>query len=232
MKVIFALLLLLLAYWPEASASDFPCPDELSRELYGRVQELNRLHPLSQAEPGYSTLIELASKRPMDDLSLRLACFSLARRTFRTKCSDYGYECPDPGADLIKWPAQINDWIPKLKANILALKSCPEAYIREDLKLPTVRVGPILHGDILDEKITGWVLLKLDIDEFGKVTSAGVVSSKSSRLEQSALRAVRKFRYQPELVENRYVPMEDVSATVFFHYWDLAEAAGCSTNHE
>jgi len=82
LKVIFALLSLLSAYWLEASASDFPCPDELSRELYGKAQELNRLHPLSQAESGYVDLIELASDRPMDDLALRLACAGLARRTF------------------------------------------------------------------------------------------------------------------------------------------------------
>jgi len=95
-----------------------------------------------------------------------------------------------------------------------------------------VRVGPALPLDILEEQITGWVFLKLDIDEFGKVANAVVTASSSSRLNELALSAVRKFRYRRELVENRFMPMKDVSATVFFHYWQLAEAAGCSTNYE
>lgn len=232
MKLIFALFSLFLAYWLEASANDFPCPDELSRELFSSVRELNAVHPLSQAESGYARVIEQASSRPMDDLALRRACASLARRIFRTNCSDYGYECPDSGSDLFKWPAQINDWIPTLKANVSALRSCPEVYIREDPKLPIVRAAPNLPRDIVDEQIIGWVTFRLDIDEFGKVANAGVASSTSSRLERSALKAVRKFRYRQELVESRFVPMKDVSATVYFHYWHIAEAAGCSINYE
>jgi TonB family protein len=71
-------------------------------------------------------------------------------------------------------------------------------------------------------------VLELDIDEFGRVANARVTSSTSSRLEQSALEAARKFRYQKELVGNRFVAVNDVSATIHFHYRDLAEAAGCA----
>ncbi|MEX2257953.1 MAG: TonB family protein [Woeseia sp.] len=84
----------------------------------------------------------------------------------------------------------------------------------------------------MDELITGWVVLALHIDEFGRVDNARVTSSTSSRLEESALEAARRFRYQRELSDNRFVAVMDVSATVFFHYWSLAEAAGCSTNYE
>lgn len=168
----------------------------------------------------------------MDDLSLRSACVNLASRTFRTNCSDYGYECPDPGADLMEWPAKINEWIPALKANVPALRSCPDAFIRTDPKLPIVRAAPVIPREVVDELITGWVVLELDIDEFGRVANARVTSSTSSRLEESALEAARRFRYQRELVDNRFVAVNDVSAIVFFHYWSLAEAAGCSTSFE
>ena len=168
----------------------------------------------------------------MDDLPLRSACVNLASRTFRTNCSDYGYECPDPGSDFMEWPAQINGWIPELKTNVPALESCPDAYIRTDPKLPILRVVPAIPREVIDEKITGWVVLALDVDEFGKVANAQVTSSTSSQLEVPALEAARKFRYQKELVGNRYVPVKGVGATVYFSYWLLAEAAGCSINGE
>ena len=151
---------------------------------------------------------------------------------FRTNCSDYGYECPHPGADLKEWPAEINDWIPELRANVSALESCPDAYIRLDPKLPILRAAPNFPPKVVDEKITGWVVLALDVDEFGKVTNAQVASSTSSQLEAPALEAARKFRYQAELVGNRYVAVKGVSAIVYFDYWSLAEAAGCSIVYE
>lgn len=232
MKVQFTLLLLLLASSLETSASDFPCPDEQSLAMYARLQELNGLHPLSRAEPGYSELIELASKRPMDDLILHRACSWLASRTFRTNCSDYGYECPSAGALLMEWPAQINDWIPELRANVPALASCPDAYIRQDPKLPIRRSKPVITSEIIDAKITGWVVLSLDVDEYGKVANAKVTSSTSAQLESPALEAARKFWFQKELAGNRFVPVKDVSAAVYIHYWSVAEAAGCSISYE
>lgn len=232
MKVQFSLLSLLLVCGLVATASDFPCPDEQSRKMYARIQELNALHPLSRAEHGYSELIEQASKRQMDDVIFHRACSWLASRTFRTDCSDYGYECPSAGALIMEWPAQINDWIPELKTNVPALESCPDAYIRRDPKLPIMRAVPAIPREIIDGKITGWVVLALDVDEFGKVANAKVTSSTSSQLEAPAMEAARKFRYREELVGNRYVAVKGVSATVHFHYWSLAEAAGCSINYE
>ena len=232
MKSVFALLLLSLVCWLEAVAGDFPCPDEQSRELLAKVRELNSMHPLSRADSGYARVIEQASRRAMDDLPLRSACANLASRTFRTNCSDYGYECPHPGSDFMEWPAQMNDWIPELKANVPALESCPDAYIRTDPKLPIVRAAPGIPREVIDEKITGWVVLTLDVDEFGKVANAQVASSTSSELEAPALEAARRFRYQRELVGNRFVAVKGVSAIVYFFYWSLAEAAGCLISYE
>ena len=219
-------------YWLEAVAGDFPCPDEQSRELLAKVRELNSVHPLSRAESGYARVIEQASGRAMDDRPLRSACGSLASRTFRTNCADYGYECPHPGSDLMEWPADIYEWTSTLKANVPALRSCPDAFVRTDPKLPIVRFAPVISRDVIDEKVTGWVELELDIDEFGKVANARVTSSTSSRLEESALEAARRFRYKKKLVGNRFVAVRSVTAAVIFDYWTLAEAAGCSISYE
>ena len=223
---------LLLVCSLEAVAGEFPCPDEQSRELLAKVRELNNVHPLSRAESGYVHVIEQASRRAMDDLAILSACINLATRTFRTNCTDYGYECPGPGDDFMEWPAQINDWIPELRANVPVLESCPDAYIRTDPKLPIVRVAPAIPSEVIDEKVTGWVVLALDVDEYGKVANAQVTSSTSSLLETPALEAARRFRYQKELVGERFVPVKNVSATVYFSYWSLAEAAGCSISYE
>ena len=232
MKPVIAFLPLLLVCWLEAVAGDFSCPDEQSRQLLAKARELDKVHPLSKAESGYARVIEQASRRAMDDLPLRSACRSLAIRTFRTNCAAYGYECPSPGALLMEWPAQINDWIPELKANAPALGSCPDAYIRTDPKLPVLRTKPAVPREVIDEEITGWAMLALDVDEYGKVVNAQVTSSTSSQLEAPALEAAHRFRYQKELVGNRFVAVQGVSATIHFSYWLLAEAAGCSISGE
>lgn len=168
----------------------------------------------------------------MDDRILNLACSWLASRTFRTNCSDYGYKCPSAGAFITEWPAQINDWIPELIANVPALLSCPDTYIRDDPILPIVRVSPAIPRDVISEQITGWVMLSLDLDKSGEVARARITSSTSPRLEGPALEAARKFRYRKKLENNRFVEVKSVTATIHFDYWDLAKAAGCSMHDE
>lgn len=178
---------LLVAPGLEASESTFPCPDEQSRELMQRLEELKRVYPFDQAQAdGYARIIELASGRSMDDLALHGACNALVRRIFQTECSDYGYECPHPGDDIIEWPADISRWVSTLKANVPALKACPDAYIATDRILPSVRVAPAVHSDFVHDRLTGWARVKVDIDESGRVTRARVESSTSPRLEKSA----------------------------------------------
>lgn len=233
-RIMFAFLPLSLLVDPRLQASDstFPCPDEQSRELMQHLEELQRVYPFDQAQAdGYARIIELASGRSMDDLALHGACNALAWKTFRTECSDYGYECPHPGDDIMEWPADINEWVSELKVNVPALKTCPDAYIAKDRKLPTLRFTPAVHSDFVHDRLTGWVRVRVDIDESGRVTGARIESSTSPRLEESALKAVRRFRYQPVVENNRIVAAVNVPATIHFHYWDLAAAAGCSPGH-
>lgn len=232
MKVRFTLILLLFGCAIETPASDFPCPDEQSRELYARLQKLNVEHPLSRAETGYSELIEQSSKRPMDDVILHGACFWLANRTFRANCSDYGYECPSEAELNSTPPADINNWIPELKSNVPALAKCPDVYIRRDSTLPVARFSPKIPRQVVQENITGWVVLALDLDEFGKVENIRVTSSTSSKLEESAVDAARQFQYQRQSVGNEYVKVKNLNATVHFSYWSIAEAAGCPMNYD
>ena len=95
-----------------------------------------------------------------------------------------------------------------------------------------MRATPVISREIIDEKVTGWVVLMLDVNENGGVSNARITSSTSSLLESPAVEAARRFRYQKELVDDQFVPANDVSAIVYFSYWSLAEAAGCSINNE
>lgn len=211
----------------KASTNGFACPDDYFRELYHELQALNSIRQLRTVETRYYELIARASKRPMDDITLFGACGQLAERTFKTHCSDYGYECPDTNAFNVRWPAQKSDWIPKLRENVPVLELCPDAYLPISPKLPIVGAEPKVTQEMIDEAITGWVVLELNVDEQGSVVDAVVTSSSSTKLVQSALEASRKFRFDRDGRANPYTSAERIPIAIRFTYAALAEAAGC-----
>jgi hypothetical protein len=160
------------------AGNDFDCPDSAADELT-RVARLYGPHiSYGTTTSRYRYVIENAS-RPMDDIARRIACYRLANHYFRTNCSDYGYECPHPGADLMEWPASMNNWLDKLKSQYPILRQCPEKSIYRDDRLPIVRVLPIPSPEILARSITGWVELEVDIDAEGNVEKVILVDSSS-----------------------------------------------------
>jgi TonB family protein len=227
----FAIALVVCATLTDAqAANDFECPDSAANELT-RVARLYGPHiSYGTTTSRYKYVIENAS-RPMDDLALGIACYRLANHYFRTNCSDYGYECPHPGTDLMEWPASMNNWIDKLKSQYPILRQCPEKSIYRDDKLPTVRVLPVPSPEVLAQKITGWVELEVDIDAEGNVGKVILVNSSSNLLEASAVDAARRFKYRPKLDEN-YVPIAEsgVKLTVSTNYSVLAKFSGCTSN--
>ena len=227
----FAIALVACATLTDAQATnDFECPDSAANELT-RVARLFGPHiSYGTTTSRYKYVIENAS-RPMGDLALGIACYRLANHYFRTNCSDYGYECPHPGTDLMEWPASMNNWIDKLKSQYPILRLCPEKSIYRDDKLPTVRVLPVPSPEVLAQKITGWVELEVDIDAEGNVEKVILVNSSSNLLEASAVDAARRFKYRPKLDEN-YVPIAEngVKLTVSTNYSVLAKFSGCTSN--
>jgi TonB family protein len=210
--------------------NDFECPDSAAEELT-RVARLYGPHvPYGTTTDRYKYVIENAT-RPMDERALGLACYLLANHYFRTNCSDYGYECPHPGTDLMEWPTSMNNWVDKLKSQYPILRQCPEKSIYRDDKLPTVRVLPVPSPEVLAQKITGWVELEVDIDAEGNVEKVILVNSSSNLLEASAVDAARRFKYRPKLDEN-YVPIAEsgVKLTVSTNYSVLAKFSGCKSN--
>jgi TonB family protein len=208
---------------------NFECPDSASDELVRIAGLYGPDISYGTTTDRYKYVIENAI-RPMDDLALRTACYRLADHYFRTNCSDYGYECPHPGDELWEWPASMNNWIDKLKAQYPILRRCPEKSIYRDDRLPWRRVSPVPSADVLAQKITGWVELKVDIDAQGNVENVKLVDSSSSLLESSAIDAARRFKYVPKVDENS-VPIAEsgVKLTVSTEYSLLARYSGCSS---
>ncbi len=226
----FAIALIAGATLSAAQAeNDFECPDSAAEELT-RVARLYGPHiSYGKTSARYKYVIENAS-RPMDDVALGIACYGLANHYFRTNCSDYGYECPHPGTDLMEWPASMNRWIEKLKSQYPTLRQCPERSIYRDDKLPIVGVLPVASPEVLAQTLTGWVELKVDIDAAGKVENVILVDSSSNLLEAPAIDAARRFKYRPKLDEN-YLPTAEsgVKLTIRTDYSVLAKSSGCAS---
>ena len=207
------------------------CPDAAAQDLLKVASGYGANSSFSTPAKRYEYVIEKAS-RPMDDRALRSACYRLANHYFTTNCSDYGYECPDLGSDIWKWPASMSDWIDKLKSQYPILRQCPEKSIYRDDKLPVVRVLPVPSPGVLAQKITGWVELEVDIDAEGNVEKVMLVDSSSILLEASAIDAARRFKYRPKVDEN-YEPIAEsgVKLTVSTNYSILAKFSGCSLQY-
>ena len=226
----FAFALVACATLSAAQAENtFECPDSAAEELT-RVARLYGPHiSYGTTTNRYKYVIENAS-RPMDDVALGIACYRLANHYFRTNCSDYGYECPHPGTDLMEWPASMNNWIDKLKSQYPVLRQCPEKSIYSDDKLPVLRVSPVPSPEVLAQRITGWVELEVDVNAEGNVEKVIVVNSTSKLLEASAVEAARRFKYRPKLDDN-YLPTAEsgVKLTIKTDYSLLAKSSGCAS---
>jgi periplasmic protein TonB len=68
--------------------------------------------------------------------------------------------------------------------------------------VPIVRVQPVYPPRAQQRGIEGWVLLEFTITEAGTVRSARVVDAEPSGIfDRSALKAIRKFKYKPKIVD-------------------------------
>ena len=69
--------------------------------------------------------------------------------------------------------------------------------------LPLVRVEPQYPQQARQRKLEGWVQVRFTISSAGSVKDAAVVKSSNSVFERSALQAVSKWKYQPQMQEGK-----------------------------
>jgi len=69
--------------------------------------------------------------------------------------------------------------------------------------LPLVRVEPQYPTEARRRSLEGWVQVRFTISNGGSVKDAVVVKSSDSVFERSALQAVNKWKYQPQMVDGK-----------------------------
>ena len=87
--------------------------------------------------------------------------------------------------------------------------------------VPVVRVRPMYPQRAAQRHIEGWVEVTFDISSTGSVKNARVVNSQPSVIfDRAALRAIRKWKYKPEIVNGVAVETSGVTEKLTF---DLEE---------
>ena len=82
--------------------------------------------------------------------------------------------------------------------------------------LPLVRVEPQYPQQARQRKLEGWVQVRFTISTAGSVRDAAVVKSSDSLFERSAIQAVNKWKYQPQMQEGKPTEAPDQQVVLRF----------------
>jgi protein TonB len=91
-----------------------------------------------------------------------------------------------------------------------------DAGLADREPLPLVRVDPDYPPAARQRRLEGWVQVRFTISTAGSVKDASVVQSSHAVFEKSALQAVSKWKYQPQLVGGK--PAEAPNRQVRVHF--------------
>lgn len=78
---------------------------------------------------------------------------------------------------------------------------------------PLLRVKPRYPPRLVRDRVKGWVRLRFGVDTSGRTKNVRVIGSKPAVVfDEEAIRAVRKWKYQPKVVDGQ--PVERTGLTV------------------
>lgn len=100
----------------------------------------------------------------------------------------------------------------------ISLDGAPlQSSMRSNMATPLVRVEPRFPTEAARQGISGWVLLNFSIDESGSVTDVSVVAAEPKNIfEREAIRALRRWKYQPQLVEGKAIKQTNLQVQLDF----------------
>jgi protein TonB len=106
---------------------------------------------------------------------------------------------------------------------ILALPALT-VYLAPDIALPqqdreyqpVSKVAPVYPEQALAESLEGHVVVEYTITERGTVEDAQVAESTNSIFDEAAIESVRKFRYDPRILDGKPVAVAGVRVRVLF----------------
>ena len=87
---------------------------------------------------------------------------------------------------------------------------------RDTQAVPLVRIPPEYPQRAANQGLEGWVKVRFTITEIGGVEDAIIVESSASVFESSALKAIVRWRYNPEVVNGQAVERGGVETLLRF----------------
>ncbi len=98
----------------------------------------------------------------------------------------------------------------------------PNPSVVEGEMLPILTVPPEYPRRMLSRGTEGWVVVEFTVDELGRVLAPRVVESfPGGGFDQSALKAVLRYKHKPRVVNGNAVPVHGVRQRIVF---SLAQA--------
>jgi periplasmic protein TonB len=83
--------------------------------------------------------------------------------------------------------------------------------------IPRIRINPLYPPDAARDGIEGYVTFSFDISELGRPTNIKIIDAKPrGRFERSARRALRKWKYDPKVKNEKAVMQLDQTVTLVF----------------
>jgi len=82
--------------------------------------------------------------------------------------------------------------------------------------LPIFRAPPVYPRRALDRGLCGWVSISYTVTSTGSVRDPFVLQSSSKTFEKAALKAAKKYKYKPRLVDGKGVDVPGVTVKISF----------------
>lgn len=91
------------------------------------------------------------------------------------------------------------------------------AGVSDRMAAPIVRVEPRFPVEAMRQGLSGWVKLAFNINESGSVTDIRVIEAEPRNVfDREAIRALRRWKYQPQFVEGQPVKQMDLQVQLDF----------------
>lgn len=193
------------------------CKDEAKKRLTYLALDANRNFDVREysdsAIEQFRYVVDNADSR-LDKRAAYLSCRNLTAMLHHA-------ELLDERAELLEGCEEeaVNSFLNSLMPADVKGEQTPDGIAPGDW-LPIVRVAPVYPRNMLSQGIVGVVLIELEISKDGNVVDPKVMISSDKRFEKAAVRAVRKFRYKPRVINSERVGATGVVASIKFSIVD------------
>lgn len=121
-----------------------------------------------------------------------------------------------PQVEIVDETGQLTHFSPVIKMISAAIK-IPSMVGSEGEATPLVRITPKYPVTAARDGKEGWVQLGFTISEIGTVISPYIINSEPKRVfDKEAIRALRKWKYKPKMVEGKAVQQAGQSIQLDF----------------